>query len=110
MSNTMGFKRNKEDFTCEHCKAEVSGDGYTNHCPKCLFSRHVDVIPGDRAASCGGLMEPVAYSVKNGEGRLLHLCQVCGYEKENRIADEDDRSAVLEIVKEAVDRFAKETK
>lgn len=23
---------------CEHCSAEVLGTGYTNHCPKCLWS------------------------------------------------------------------------
>ena len=50
------FIKVKEDFVCEHCGAEVKGDGYTNHCPKCLWSKHVDVHPGDRAAECGGMM------------------------------------------------------
>ncbi|MEK7158524.1 MAG: RNHCP domain-containing protein, partial [Patescibacteria group bacterium] len=47
MSRT--FQRRVEDFTCESCGAQVTGDGYTNHCPQCLVSKHVDVYPGDRA-------------------------------------------------------------
>ncbi|WDF05905.1 RNHCP domain-containing protein [Shouchella hunanensis] len=31
---------------------------YRNHCPFCLYSKHQDIIPGDRASTCGGLMEP----------------------------------------------------
>ena len=50
------FTRVVEDFTCGQCGAAVTGDGYTNHCPLCLWSRHVDINPGDRAAECGGLM------------------------------------------------------
>ncbi|HLL91284.1 MAG TPA: RNHCP domain-containing protein, partial [Tepidisphaeraceae bacterium] len=57
---TPRFTRQVEDFTCGHCGRSVRGNGYTNHCPGCLWSRHVDVNPGDRAAACGGLMEPVA--------------------------------------------------
>jgi hypothetical protein len=52
-------------------------------------------------------MEPAAYFVKNGEERLTHRCQSCGYEKENRIAEGDDRSVILEIVRRAVDRATK---
>ncbi|MBR6751902.1 MAG: RNHCP domain-containing protein, partial [Alphaproteobacteria bacterium] len=42
------FVKRVENFTCAHCGAEVFGNGYTNHCPKCLWSRHVDNNPGDR--------------------------------------------------------------
>ena len=54
----------KEAFTCRCCGRLVTPDGaasaHRNHCPNCLTSLHVDVEPGDRAADCGGLMEPVA--------------------------------------------------
>ena len=59
------FNRRIEDFTCEHCGTEVHGNGYTNHCPNCLWSKHVDINPGDRAADCGGLMEPIAVEIQN---------------------------------------------
>jgi hypothetical protein len=57
------FKKTKEDFVCEHCGKPVVGNGYTNHCPECLWSKHVDVNPGDRAATCLGLMEPVGVTI-----------------------------------------------
>ena len=63
----MTFIRKTEDFICENCGAVVVGNGYTNHCPVCLYSKHVDRSPGDRAAGCGGLMEPVAVALKRGE-------------------------------------------
>ena len=56
---TKKFQRTKEDFTCEKCNLVVNGSGYTNHCPRCLWSKHVDVNPGDRQATCQGFMEPV---------------------------------------------------
>ena len=58
------FQRKKENFVCEHCGQEVIGNGYTNHCPSCLHSKHVDINPGDRAETCGGLMEPVDLELK----------------------------------------------
>ena len=103
------FQKKKEDFVCLACGVTVAGDGYTNHCPSCLASRHVDVFPGDREADCGGLMDPVAYSVKNGEERILHRCVLCGHEKENRVHEADDRDAVLALITRQADRFAKES-
>ena len=42
-------------FRCHHCRADVPEDApgtrNRNHCPFCLWSRHVDIEPGDRAAS-----------------------------------------------------------
>lgn len=103
------FQKKREDFVCVRCGTSVFGDGYTNHCPRCLASRHVDVSPGDRAASCGGLMEPVAYFVKNGEERILHRCVLCGYEKENRTHETDNRDAVLALIAQQADAFAKDS-
>lgn len=84
------FQRKVENFYCAHCGLEVFGSGYTNHCPRCLWSRHVDIQPGDRLAECGGLMEPIGVSGKPGNYRILHRCQVCGIEKWNQSAANDD--------------------
>ena len=91
------FQRRKEAFQCEHCGVKVQGDGYTNHCPECLWSKHVDVFPGDRAASCGGLMAPVALSHEGKDDRILHRCVLCGYEKKNKVAESDDFEALLAL-------------
>lgn len=93
------FQRRVEDFTCEHCGAAVSGDGYTNHCPRCLWSKHVDVNPGDRAADCGGLMPPVGALRKDGEIVLVHRCQRCGHVRRNRAAPEDDFDLLLDALR-----------
>ena len=91
------FQRTKEDFICENCGAKVKGNGYTNHCPKCLCSKHVDINPGDRAESCGGLMLPVDIELKDSKYVILHKCQKCGFERKNKICDEDDFEAVLSL-------------
>lgn len=95
---TTKFIRKIEDFTCGHCGHLVEGDGYTNHCPQCLCSKHVDIHPGDRASECQGLMEPVEFLIKNGEEKILHKCLVCGHTKLNRLAAGDNRDEVLKIM------------
>lgn len=94
------FKRNIEDFVCLHCGTAVQGNGYTNHCPRCLYSLHMDVNPGDRKADCGGLMAPVAVASKAGVYRVLHRCQVCAAEKWNQAAPEDDFDQLLAIAQQ----------
>lgn len=94
------FQRHQEDFVCEHCGAKVKGNGYTNHCPHCLYSKHVDVNPGDRAEECGGLMEPVGLELKNGRYILLHRCRKCGFERRNKVAENDDFEAVLKLARQ----------
>ncbi len=89
---SIGFIRKKENFICGNCGIQVTGDGYTNHCPKCLWSKHVDINPGDRAADCGGIMRPIGTESKNGEWRIIHKCEKCGYEKANRLSKNDDIS------------------
>ncbi len=86
----MSFTRTIENFTCEHCGEMVQGNGYTNHCPKCLWSKHVDVDPGDRAATCGGLMPPVSLERAGDEWSLTHRCEKCGHEKRNKTSKEDN--------------------
>jgi len=91
------FIKKIEDFTCGHCGAKVKGSGYTNHCPKCLWSRHVDVNPGDRAEVCGGMMEPVGLELKAGEYVLTHQCEKCGIERNNHVAQNDDINALTQL-------------
>ncbi len=98
------FAKNKEDFTCDHCGYENIGDGYTNHCRECLWSKHVDNMPGDRESACRGIMEPVGVEGSTGgktkeDYRILHRCTVCGYEKINRMEAGDNEETVLSIIK-----------
>ncbi|RJQ35219.1 RNHCP domain-containing protein [Candidatus Parcubacteria bacterium] len=91
------FQRRVENFPCQHCGALVVGNGYTNHCPRCLWSKHVDTYPGDRAASCGGMMEPVLLEGPSPNYRILHKCTICGAERVNKVQAEDSTEALLNL-------------
>lgn len=92
------FTRTIEDFVCGQCGFEVKGNGYTNHCPQCLYSRHVDVNPGDRLAKCGGLMKPLRLEMKGQEYSIVHQCETCGFERKNKVVPEDSYEAVLALI------------
>jgi len=94
------FQKKVEDFVCEHCGVKVKGNGYTNHCPKCLYSKHVDENPGDRLSPCQGLMVPVEIITRKQKHFIKHVCFKCHLEKINKVADEDDFEAVLKIIKD----------
>jgi DNA-directed RNA polymerase subunit RPC12/RpoP len=87
----MSRKTENNSFICEHCGqmvAALTNGSYRNHCPFCLFSKHVDQTPGDRACLCRGLMEPAGLRYKPGKGyQIVHRCLKCGVEQVNRVAE-----------------------
>ncbi len=77
---------------------DAPGTEHRNHCPSCLWSRHLDDTPGDRAADCGAAMEPVAVSSRHdGEWTLVHRCRSCRTLDLNRIAGDDNPLALLQL-------------
>ncbi len=92
-----------DPFICQNCHRKVEpvkyGGSYRNHCPYCLWSKHVDAQePGDRANSCQGLMEPVSvFTRKTGEYVLVHRCIKCHFERYNRIAGDDNFKEVVKL-------------
>lgn len=96
-----------EAFTCVACGREVPPGGRRprDHCPWCLRSVHVDNVPGDRAAGCGGLLVPVAVLTAGGGSDLVYRCDRCGARKVNRVLDDvvppDDREALYRVAEEA---------
>ncbi len=94
------FQRRIEDFRCEHCGTKVVGNGFTNHCPNCLWSKHVDINPGDRAETCQGMMEPVGIESRATGYRILFRCKSCGIERWNKAAPEDDFERLLKIARQ----------
>ncbi|MEK7630948.1 MAG: RNHCP domain-containing protein [Patescibacteria group bacterium] len=95
--DTPKFQRKIEDFVCERCGTRVEGNGYTNHCPKCLWSKHVDVNPGDRSAVCKGLMKPVGVEEKSGKYNIVYHCRVCAKTIKNKVAPEDDMEMIARL-------------
>lgn len=90
-------------FRCGSCRAfvgqTVSGGRHRNHCPFCLASRHVDRRrPGDRESSCRAMMPAIGVAYRaDGEQMLIHRCNGCGAERQNRIAADDDPAAVMRL-------------
>lgn len=90
-------------FTCGHCGRFVgplpSGGRNRNHCPFCLYSRHVDAErSGDRASLCKGMMEPIGvFERPNGEEVIVHRCVKCGFERFNRVGADDDEAQVAAL-------------
>src|SRR5512133_1371582 len=108
------------DFKCAQCGSYVSADrmlsgvNNRNHCPFCLWSRHVDEnTPGDRKAQCKSRMQPLGLTAKHtlkrygmengGELMLIHRCAGCGKHSINRIAADDDPQAVFQLFRRSFD-------
>jgi hypothetical protein len=99
-----GERRDRlRSFRCGHCRLDVPtgapGTAHRNHCPNCLWSRHLDDdTPGDRDARCGALMEPIAITVRgDGEWVLIHRCGGCGELHLNRSAGDDNPLILLHL-------------
>jgi len=92
------FKRVVEDFVCGNCGEKVAGDGYTDHCPKCLWGKHVDKeIPGDRAAECKQLMEPIKTIYQKDVFRIVYRCQGCRHEFVVKTGENDNRDLLIKL-------------
>ncbi|MBU1126864.1 RNHCP domain-containing protein [Patescibacteria group bacterium] len=91
------FQKRIENFTCENCGTKIKGDGYTNHCSNCLWSKHVDINPGDRKETCKGLMKPIGINLKEGEYILIHRCLKCGKEMKNKISKKDNFDLITKL-------------
>ncbi len=83
------FTKNDNGFICQNCGKEVEPLGFSsrNHCPFCLCSIHIDVMPGDRANDCLGIMDAIKVELSAKKGYvILHRCRKCGEIKKNRAA------------------------
>ena len=86
----MNKKKQNTGFICENCGIKViplTNGSYRNHCPECLYSKHVDIIPGDRKNKCGALMQPIGLGYNGKKGyQLIHKCSKCKKIDKNKIA------------------------
>jgi len=93
------IKKIDESFICENCGKMVPKLGYTsrNHCPYCLYSKHVDVNPGDREEECHGLLEPIGIETNQKGYVVIFKCKKCGQIRKNRAAEDDDMNRIIEL-------------
>ncbi len=93
------FVRKVEDFKCGRCGMEIKGNGYTDHCPKCLWGRHVDEkIPGDRASTCRKMMEPLRVLYEKGDYKIQYKCLGCQHQFTVKADKNDDREELLKLI------------
>lgn len=101
----------KPDFRCVRCghavATSVVGTRHRNHCPRCLWSMHLDDHPGDRVCPCRSPMEPIAIEVRrDGEWAIVHRCAGCGLLRTNRIAGDDHEMSLLALALRPLSRPA----
>ena len=94
MKQERRFTRRREDFVCDNCGREVKGSGYTDHCPSCLYGKHVDVNPGDRKSDCRGALVPTKVTHDRGGFVIHYKCGKCKMEKEFKAAPDDNQDAL----------------
>jgi len=93
------FNMIDESFICEKCGKEVTKLIYTarDHCPYCLYSKHVDINPGDRLNSCKGLLQPIGIEKFKNTFKIVYKCEKCNQEHRNIMAIDDDMEIIIKL-------------
>ena len=88
-----------EEFICENCHKKVNKLSYTarDHCPFCLYSKHVDCNPGDRANKCLGMLKPIGIEKFRNTFKIIYKCLKCEEIHKNIIAKDDNMDLIIEL-------------
>lgn len=88
-----------ESFVCGYCGKFVTKLGYTarDHCPYCLYSKHVDLNPGDRLNPCRGLLKPIGIEKFKKSYKILYRCEKCHKDHKNIIANDDNMELIIQL-------------
>ena len=69
-----------------------------NHFPYCLYSKHLDINPGDRAETCHGILEPIGLEISPKKGYvIIFKCKKCGAIRKNKAAEDDNMDKIIEL-------------
>lgn len=95
------FTMKDEKFICEQCKKKVEKLNYTarDHCPFCLYSKHVDIFPGDRSNPCLGSLKPIGIEKFKNTYKIIYRCIKCQETHKNKIANDDNMDLIIELSK-----------
>lgn len=97
------FTEIDEEFICENCGTKVEKLGYScrNHCPNCLYSKHVDKNPGDREEECHGMLKPIDIEINSKKGYVIVFkCIKCGAIRKNKVAEDDNMEEIYRIIEQ----------
>ena len=93
-----------ENFICENCWFDVKKDNnwsVRNHCPNCLYSKHLDKnFPWDRKSDCFWLMKAIWIDYKKNKWFMIkHKCLKCWKEILNKLASDDNMEIYNNLTK-----------
>lgn len=93
------FNMIDEEFICENCHQKVTKLGYTarDHCNFCLYSKHVDIMPGDRMNNCLGLLKPIGIEKYRDTYKIIYQCEKCHSLHKNIMAKDDNFDIIIEL-------------
>ena len=93
------FNMVDENFICEDCGKDVIKLNYTarDHCPYCLYSKHVDINPGDRLNDCKGLLKPIGIEKHKDTYKIIYKCDKCNKLHKNIIANDDNMDLIINL-------------
>lgn len=93
------FNMIDEEFICEVCNKKVSKLNYTarDHCPYCLYSKHVDINPGDRKNTCQGILKPIDIEKYKNTYKIIYKCLKCNQTHKNIMATDDNFDKIIEL-------------
>ena len=93
------FSKNDNSFICENCNKLVSTLKYTSrdHCPYCLYSKHVDINPGDRLNTCLGLLKPISIEKYKDTYKIIYKCIKCNKIHKNIMANDDNMDRIIDL-------------
>lgn len=88
-----------EEFVCENCNNLVPKLNYSSrdHCNKCLYSKHVDINPGDRMNPCKGLLKPISIEKFKNTYKIIYKCEKCNKIHKNIMAVDDDYDIIVKL-------------
>ena len=95
------FSKNDNNFICENCGSNVEPLKYSSrdHCNICLYSKHVDINPGDRLNKCKGLLVPIGIEKFKDTYKIVYKCNKCNITHKNIMANDDNTDKIIEISK-----------
>ena len=93
------FNEIDENFICENCGFHVEKLGYScrDHCPNCLYSKHVDILPGDRANRCKGLLKPIGIEKFKDTYKIIYKCSKCNTSHKNIMSKDDNMDILINL-------------
>lgn len=88
-----------EEFICENCGKLVKKLNYSarDHCNYCLYSKHVDINPGDRNNTCLGLLKPIGIEKFKDTYKIIYKCTRCCEIHKNIVASDDDFDLIIKL-------------